>query len=251
MKVDRAVCGVCGRDEKHARLHSTAWLRPKIAAWLDQKYPDWRKTGWLCAEDLQRARRQVLEETIIKERGELTSLDSKVVSSLVQEEILTADTQRDYDEKVSPGERLADVVAAYVGSWSFIVTFIIVLIIWISANAWWLSGKAFDPYPFILLNLFLSLIAAVQAPLIMMSQKRQETKDRLRSQNDYQVNLKAELEIRHLHEKLDHHLLRQWERLAEIQEMQMELIDDSIAAAPVEAATPKRPPRPKARSRTP
>jgi len=84
----------------------------------------------------------------------------------------------------------------------------------------------FDPYPYILLNLVLSTLAAIQAPIIMMSQKRQEAKDRLRSQNDYQVNLKAELEIRHLHEKVDHLLSRQWQRLAEIQQMQLELMHD-------------------------
>ena len=86
------------------------------------------------------------------------------------------------------------------------------------------AGAAFDPYPYILLNLILSTIAAVQAPIIMMSQKRQEAKDRLRSLNDYKVNLKAELEIRHLHEKMDHLINKQWQRLAEIQELQIEKI---------------------------
>jgi uncharacterized membrane protein len=89
-----------------------------------------------------------------------------------------------------------------------------------------LDAIKFDPYPYILLNLLLSTLAAIQAPIIMMSQKRQEAKDRLRSQNDYQVNLKAELEIRHLHEKVDHLLSRQWQRLAEIQQMQLELMHD-------------------------
>ena len=86
------------------------------------------------------------------------------------------------------------------------------------------AGAAFDLYPYILLNLILSTIAAVQAPIIMMSQKRQEAKDRLRSLNDYKVNLKAELEIRHLHEKMDHLINKQWQRLAEIQELQLEKI---------------------------
>ena len=85
---------------------------------------------------------------------------------------------------------------------------------------------AFDPYPYILLNLLLSCLAAIQAPIIMMSQRRQEAKDRFRSLNDYQVNLKAELEIRHLHEKIDHLISRQWERLAEIQELQIELLQE-------------------------
>jgi uncharacterized membrane protein len=92
-----------------------------------------------------------------------------------------------------------------------------------------MAGKEqFDPYPFILLNLVLSCLAAIQAPIIMMSQKRQEAKDRLRGENDYRVNLKAELEIRHLHEKIDHILTRQWERLAEIQQIQLEIMQGAI-----------------------
>ena len=100
------------------------------------------------------------------------------------------------------------------------------LLIWIAINVALAQRGAFDPFPFILLNLVLSCLAAIQAPIIMMSQQRQEAKDRLRSLNDYRVNLKAELEIRHLHEKLDHLISRQWQRLAEIQELQIELLQE-------------------------
>ena len=100
------------------------------------------------------------------------------------------------------------------------------LIIWITINSVIIFGKPIDPYPFILLNLLLSCLAAIQAPIIMMSQNRQEAKDRLRSQYDYQVNLKAELEIRQLHEKMDHLLSHQWERLAQIQEIQIDLLEE-------------------------
>jgi uncharacterized membrane protein len=117
-------------------------------------------------------------------------------------------------------------MAEFGGSWSFLIVFAGVLTLWIVLNAIVLTVRPFDPYPFILLNLVLSCIAAVQAPVIMMSQKRQEAKDRLRSQNDYKVNLKAELEIRQLHEKLDHLLSHQWERMLEVQELQIELIDE-------------------------
>ena len=105
------------------------------------------------------------------------------------------------------------------------------LVVWIAVNALRGMAAAFDPYPFILLNLVLSCIAALQAPIIMMSQRRQEARDRLQAENDYKVNLKAELEIRHLHEKLDHQLQRQWERLAEIQRVQIELLEE-LAADP-------------------
>lgn len=131
------------------------------------------------------------------------------------------------EEEETLGERVADVVAAFGGSWTFITSFAIVLIAYAAINVG-LAARAWDPYPFILLNLFLSMLAAIQAPIIMMSQKRQEAKDRLRSENDYRVNLKAELEIRHLHEKIDHILTRQWERLAEIQQIQLELMQNTV-----------------------
>jgi uncharacterized membrane protein len=125
------------------------------------------------------------------------------------------------------GERLSDHLANFGGSWSFLIFFGVVLFAWMAFNVWTVGKEQFDPYPFILLNLVLSCLAAIQAPIIMMSQKRQEAKDRLRSENDYRVNLKAELEIRHLHEKIDHILTRQWERLAEIQQIQLEIMQDT------------------------
>jgi len=124
-------------------------------------------------------------------------------------------------------ERLADRVAEIGGSWNFIFGFGAALGLWILWNVATRGfGLSFDPYPFIFLNLMLSMLAAVQAPVIMMSQNRQETKDRLRARNDYQVNLKAELEIRHLHEKMDHLLSHQWERMIEIQELQLDLLNE-------------------------
>jgi len=122
----------------------------------------------------------------------------------------------------------ADIVAEFGGSWRFIISFGVVLVLWMAFNVWAAAREVFDPYPFILLNLVLSCLAAIQAPVIMMSQKRQEAKDRLRSENDYRVNLKAELEIRHLHEKVDHLINRQWERLAEIQQIQLDMMQDQV-----------------------
>jgi uncharacterized membrane protein len=121
---------------------------------------------------------------------------------------------------------LADRVADFGGSWTFISFFAVVLFLWMFTNSSMLVARPFDPYPYIFLNLILSCLAAIQAPVIMMSQNRQEARDRLRAMHDYQVNLKAELEIRHLHQKIDHMLSHQWERLAEIQEIQVELINE-------------------------
>jgi uncharacterized membrane protein len=124
------------------------------------------------------------------------------------------------------GQRLADRVATFGGSWRFIILFAAVLFLWIAVNSVALIFRPFDPYPFIFLNLVLSCLAALQAPVIMMSQIRQEARDRLHAMHDYQVNLKAELEIRHLHQKIDHLLSHQWERLIEIQEIQMQSINE-------------------------
>ena len=111
-------------------------------------------------------------------------------------------------------------------SWGFIIGFIIFIVLWMGINTYILIIKPFDPYPYILLNLVLSTLAAIQAPVIIMSQRRQEARDRLRGENDYRINLKAELEIRQLHEKVDHILLSQWKRLVEIQEIQIELMNE-------------------------
>ena len=126
---------------------------------------------------------------------------------------------------LSNDELFTALVEAWPKILGFIISFLVMLGVWMAYNAA-RGSDTFDPYPFILLNLVLSCLAALQAPIIMMSQKRQEAKDRARSLNDYQVNLKAELEIRHLHEKLDHLISKQWQRLAEIQQLQLEIMQD-------------------------
>ncbi len=160
------------------------------------------------------------------EKGELTSLEEEVLSSLREHDLLTRNVDAEFEQDWTLGQRLADRLATFGGSWTFLICFGVFLVCWIAVNSVVLLWRPVDPYPFILLNLVLSCLAALQAPVIMMSQNRQEAKDRIRSQHDYQVNLKAELEIRHLHEKLDHLLGRQWERLAEIQEIQLELLSE-------------------------
>jgi uncharacterized membrane protein len=171
-------------------------------------------------------RAKYVSELLQKERGDLSSLDREVVESLSAGQTIAANTEEEYSSDVSFGGRVSDALAKFGGSWTFIIFFIVVIVVWMAINAAVVGGADFDPYPFILLNLVLSCLAALQAPIILMSQNRQELKDRLRAENDYQVNLKAELEIRHLHEKIDHLINRQWERLAEIQEIQLEIMQD-------------------------
>ena len=140
--------------------------------------------------------------------------------------MLTQNLNDEADETMTFGQRLADRVASFGGSWPFILMFAGVLIVWITINSVSLFSKPFDPFPFILLNLVLSCLAAIQAPIIMMSQNRQNEKDRLKAYNDYRVNLKAELEIRHLHSKIDLLLTHQWQRLLEIQQVQTDLLEE-------------------------
>src|SRR6185436_16193408 len=136
------------------------------------------------------------------------------------------DTNLELDQRVTFGDRLADRVARFGGSWAFILSFGAFLIVWMVINTIALFRRPFDPYPFILLNLILSTLAALQAPIIMMSQNRQETKDRLRAEHDYRVNLKAELEIRLLSERVDALVTHQWQRLLEIQKIQLDLMEE-------------------------
>jgi uncharacterized membrane protein len=163
------------------------------------------------------------------EKGELTALETEVIQSFRAQELIAENTKLEFERQLSFGERLSDNLARFGGSWTFILLFGMALATWVVVNALVLSaGQQFDPYPFILLNLVLSCLAAIQAPIILMSQNRLEAKDRLRGEHDYQVDLKAELEIRLLHAKLDQLLMHQWQRLLEIQQLQMDLMEDLV-----------------------
>ena len=170
-------------------------------------------------------REKYISEFLNKKLGNLTEVEKQVIQSVSKNTMISTEVEED-EQEITFGQKLADKVAEFGGSWGFIIFFMTFLVIWILLNVFWLSNHGFDPYPFILLNLILSCIAAIQAPVIMMSQNRQEAKDRLRSQNDYKINLKAELEIQHLNEKLDHLLMHQWNRLAQIQEIQLDLLSE-------------------------
>ncbi len=219
-------CAVTGREWADHDLVPLAALRPALARRLKTDHPDLAPTDRIGHDVVDRYRAKYVEELLSDEKGELNEIERRVAESLASNERLVHNIENTFSEKRTLGERLADNLASFGGSWSFILSFGAVLVVWIVINAVQGQTGAFDPYPFILLNLVLSTLAALQAPVIMMSQKRQETKDRVRSLNDYQINLKAELEIRHLHEKLDHLINNQWQRLAEIQQLQLELMNE-------------------------
>jgi len=219
-------CGVCGSEFTAREVVSAGAVRDAIGTLIRGDHPDWNEGSYICSDDLSRYRTRWVEELLESERGEITSLEREVLRSLREHELLAANPDADFEGRWSRGEKLADRIATFGGSWAFIGAFFGFIAIWVGSNVWLLGSRPVDPYPFILLNLLLSCLAAIQAPIIMMSQNRQEAKDRLRSQHDYKVNLKAELEIRHLHEKIDHLLSHQWERLVEIQRLQIELLSE-------------------------
>ena len=156
--------------------------------------------------------------------------EKKVVHHLAERIQNARNDAQDFSEQLTFGQRLADKVAAFGGSWTFISIFAVVLVIWVLLNSFVLITyrESFDPYPYILLNLFLSMIAAIQAPIILMSQNRQAYKDRLSAEHDYEVNLKAELEIMALHEKIDLLREKQWSELISIQQEQLKLLSQLI-----------------------
>ena len=220
-------CVLCGKDKPARDIVRLDVVRPNLLDRIKETYPEMPAEGFICIDDLDRFRSSYVSNLLRSERGELTRLEQDVIQSLADHETLAENIETEFEGHRTFGERLSDHLATFGGSWSFLIFFGVVLLAWMAFNIVVVGRDKFDPYPFILLNLVLSCLAAIQAPIIMMSQKRQEAKDRLRGENDYRVNLKAELEIRHLHEKIDHILTRQWERLAEIQQIQLEIMQDT------------------------
>ena len=221
-----SLCALCGQARPAPELTPLSLLRPALARLIVSERPDLPPDALICEQDVNLYRRRYLERLIATDKGEISALERQVIEALAREQTLAANIDAAADRAATAGQRVADRMASFGGSWTFITSFAIVLVAWMALNTLLLAGEAFDPFPYILLNLILSCLAAIQAPIIMMSQNRQEARDRRRAENDYQVNLKAELEIRHLHEKLDFLLQRQWGRLIEIQELQLEMLEE-------------------------
>ncbi|MCB9733693.1 MAG: DUF1003 domain-containing protein [Deltaproteobacteria bacterium] len=240
MAIDEPVpsCQLCGTQPPPA-LRRAAVVRAALRAVAEgETGRPWDDAGWICASDLERLRRAYVERLVREDRGEIGALEAEVLESLRDHEILARQPDEELDQHATRGQRVADRIATFGGSWRFIGIFTGFLVAWMVLNGVVLATRPFDPYPFILLNLVLSCLAAVQAPVIMLSQNRQETRDRARASHDYQVNLKAELEVRLLHQKLDHLISHQWDRLLEIQELQLELMEELRDRAPDPAPTP-------------
>ena len=175
--------------------------------------------------------RDTAEKLFSSEYEKLSKQEKHVAHHITERTPISTNIIQDYSEQLTFGQRMADKVASFGGSWAFIIIFMIVLVGWIVLNSFILirlRNGSFDPYPYIFLNLILSMLAAIQAPIIMMSQNRQAYKDRLSAEHDYEVNLKAELEIIALHEKVDTLKQEQWKGLIAIQEEQLKLLGQLV-----------------------
>lgn len=201
-------------------------IREGVFQLIKFQHPDFDKEKYISIEELNKFRRLYLSKLVEQERGELAAIDRDVMEAIKNNSILSENIQEEIESELTLGQKMADKIATFGGSWTFITIFFLFILIWMATNVWYLASKSFDPFPFILLNLILSCLAAIQAPIIMMSQNRQEQKDRQRAEHDYKINLKAELEIKLLSEKIDHLLVHQNKKLLEIQEVQIDYLED-------------------------
>jgi uncharacterized membrane protein len=226
--VKTATCHLTKRQLPLNQLVLGVNIRRPIFKLIQTDYPDFTDENYVAIGNLNKYRKKYLEHLLEKELGEITSLEKEVLDSIHENELLSTNIEEEIQENLPLGDRMADKIASFGGSWTFIMAFFGFILLWMMVNVYLLATRPFDPYPFILLNLILSCLAAIQAPIIMMSQNRKEAKDRQRSEYDYKVNLKAELEIRLLHEKIDHLMVHQNQRLLEIQQIQMDLMEDIL-----------------------
>ncbi|MBF8808625.1 MAG: DUF1003 domain-containing protein [Enterococcus lacertideformus] len=167
---------------------------------------------------------EYIKEKILQDQNETKKINQQMLQQLNNKQIISQNLNATINQKVTFGQKAADAIAKFGGSWPFIFLFLMVLASWILLNSLHFFGVSFDSYPFILLNLVLSCLAAVQAPIIMMSQNRQAARDRIAADHDYQTNLKAELESSLLHEKIDYLMSQQWQQMLELQQLQIELL---------------------------
>ncbi len=220
------VCQICGLAKKESEVWPGELLQEGLKQAIRQRFPGWDSRGYICLADLNRYRREYLEDLLQEDVGQVTALQQQTVSAIQQHELLSRNLNVAFEKDLTFWERLSDKVANFGGSWGFIIGFGAVICLWIAINSMVLLVRPFDPYPYIFLNLILSGLAGFQAPIILMSQNRQDSKDRLRSEFDYRVNLKAELEVRNLNEKMDLMLREQWRRLMEIQRLQFQVMEE-------------------------
>ena len=216
-------CQLCRNHFKMGEVMKANLLEEPIVQMIREKHPEWSSEGYICLADLYLFRARYVAEILKTSSQEIYDLEKEMDK---EEQAISRNINKEFESSLTLGERLADGLANFGGSWTFIGIFMAMMVIWMGINSFALIEKPFDPFPFILLNLVLSCLAALQAPVIMMSQNRQEAKDRLRAEHDFEINLKAEIEIRKLHERMDHLLMHQWQHLMDIQQLQVNLMEE-------------------------
>lgn len=225
------ISAVSGQEFPQHQCVQGSSIRKEIMDFIIKLHPDFSIEKCISLSELSTFREEYVTQMLVSESGELSDLESKVIASLKNDTLLS-DKLDDEIKNNSFGQKVADKVASFGGSWTFILSFLGLLTIWILINVVLFVNKGFDPYPFILLNLILSCVAALQAPVIMMSQNRTEERDRERAKKDYMINLKSELEIRILHEKIDHLIMHQEQSMIEIQRVQMDMMKEILDQLP-------------------
>ena len=221
----KVTCQITGKELPLNQAVPVDLVRDTLLQLIKKDNPQIDPNGYISMEELNKARIKLAEQMTEDELADLMRLKKEVQDSLLKQATLAKDIDKEFDSRATRGERIADKVAAFGGSWTFIIIFGVILFVWMGVNTTLVLSKPFDPFPYIFLNLVLSCLAAIQAPVIMMSQNRQEAKDRMRSESDFKTNLKAELEIQGINEKIDKLINDQWKHLLEIQQMQMEMIE--------------------------
>jgi uncharacterized membrane protein len=225
----KVTCSLCDAPVDGRSLRSPQKLENRIIDLIKADRPEWEAKRGICPTCLEQYRAKKFVGYLEAEYRKLSEIEHAVVSKITRRGRVSGVVQRDFDSTMTFGQRVADRVAQFGGSWPFIGLFAGVLVAWMGINGWVLATHPFDPFPFILLNLALSALAALQAPVIMMSQNRQAAKDRLHATQDYEINLMAEIEIRDLHDKMDSLRFKQWHELWHIQKRQIELLEHLCA----------------------
>lgn len=239
----KAICSVCGAQVDTRHLANPQKLEEGLLDMIRKDHPDWDGKRGVCPKCREQYRAKKFLGYLEEEFQKITDMERSLVTKIARRGRISKEVNEEFQEQMSLGDRLADRVARLGGSWTFIFIFACILIVWMGINSIpFILHKPYDPYPFILLNLVLSTLAAIQAPVIMMSQNRQSAKDRLEAQHDYEVNLMAEMEIRDLHDKLDSLRFKQWHELWKMQQRQLEVLEIMqkvlTSSVPPESASP-------------
>lgn len=224
--MSEAYCFVTKEKLDSNELSSYNSINKSTLELIKKDYPNFSENDFISHKVINEYRKRYLETLIKDDDNELNAVEKEVINSISENLLLSENIEPTIEADLTYGQKIADKIAEFGGSWTFIIAFFSFLLIWMTINIIFITSKPFDPYPFILLNLILSCLAAIQAPIIMMSQNRKEQKDRIKSDYDYKINLKAELEIRLLNEKIDHMIIHQNQRLLEMQKLQLEYLDD-------------------------